>query len=141
MEILILYIISHRYLYSSILSNVFDFIISFLALTEKEILNLKNEKKDIKEKASKRETCIIFKLVLFYLLVFLLLIFFWFYISCFCFVYKNTQIYLIKDTITSFAFTLIYPFGLCLISGIFRIISLKAKNEDKECMYKISKLI
>ena len=64
-----------------------------------------------------------------------------YYIICFCGVYINTQIHLIKDTIISFGLSLIYPFGIYLIPGIFRIPALKAKKRDKIYMYKFSQII
>ena len=53
--------------------------------------------------------------------------------------YINTQIFLIKDSLISFTLSMIYPLGLYLIPGIFRIPSLKSNK--KEMMYKISKII
>ena len=47
--------------------------------------------------------------------------------------------HLIKDTLTSFGLSLVYPFFLNLLPGILRISSLKTTN--KEFMYKISKII
>ena len=58
----------------------------------------------------------------------------------FCSIYVNTQIHLIKDTIISFAISLIYPFGIYLIPGIFRLSSLRAKDKNQECLYKFSYL-
>ena len=76
-----------------------------------------------------------------FVLNFIFLILFWYYISCFGAIYKNTQIHLIKNTIICFGLSLLYPFGLCLIPGVFRIPSLRAYKQDKECIYKISKII
>ena len=58
----------------------------------------------------------------------------------FCVVYNNTQVYLIKDQMIAFTLSLIYPFFLCLIPGIFRIPSLRDKNKDAKCFYFLSKL-
>ena len=69
------------------------------------------------------------------------MLFFWYFISCFCAVYKNTQMILISDTFVSFALSMIYPFGLNLLPGIFRIPALKAIKKDKKCLYKISNLV
>ena len=66
---------------------------------------------------------------------------FWYYVGCFCAVYKNTQIHLISDTLISFGTSLLYPLVLCLLPGIFRIKALKNKEGNKETMYKISKII
>ena len=81
------------------------------------------------------------KLIIFFTLSFILMIFFWYFISCFCAVYKNTQIILIKDTLISFALSMIYPFGLNLIPGFFRIPALRAQRKDKKCLYKASGFI
>ena len=64
-----------------------------------------------------------------------------FYISCFCGVYVNTQIHLIKDTIISFLLSLVYPFGIYLIPGIFRISSLRAKDKNNQYLYKFSNFV
>ena len=69
------------------------------------------------------------------------MVFFWYFISCFCAVYKNTQIILIKDTLISFAISMLYPFGLNLFPGCFRIPALRSPKKDKKCLYKASGLI
>ena len=130
-------------LYSTIISTVISIIIKFLSLSEKNILNIKKEKdKENKEnKKNKTIKCLNIKFFVFFLLNFLFLIFFWYYLSSFCAVYKNTQKHLIKDALLSFGLSLLYPFGINLIPGFFRIPALKTKNEDKECLYIVSKII
>ena len=81
------------------------------------------------------------KFAIFFILNNILLLFFWYFISCFCAVYNNTQLILIKDTLVSFALSMIYPFGLNLFPGFFRIPALRSKNKDKKCLYKISGLV
>ena len=71
----------------------------------------------------------------------LFMILFWYYIGCFCAVYKNTQVILLKDTLSSFLLSLIYPLLINLIPGIFRIYALRAEKKDKKFMYKISLMI
>ena len=66
---------------------------------------------------------------------------FGFYVTCFCYVYKNTQIHLITDTGISFGLSLVTPFAICLIPGILRILSLKANNKKRKIMYKLSSYI
>ena len=77
----------------------------------------------------------------FFVISFILLLGFWYYISCFCGVYENTQILLIKDSLISFGLSLIYPFFINLIPGLFRISALKAKKGDKDCLYKFSNIL
>ena len=79
------------------------------------------------------------KFIIFFILIFLFLIIFWYYLTCFCGIYKNSQIHLIKDTLISFGTSLLYPFILNLLPGIFRIPSLNSNN--KEFLFKISKII
>ena len=78
---------------------------------------------------------------LFFIITFILLLLFLYYITCFCGIYINTQTHLIKDTFISFGISLLYPFGIYLIPGIFRISALRAKKMDRKCLYKLSQLI
>jgi len=79
------------------------------------------------------------KYILFFSLGLLFLLFFWYYLSSFGSVYQNTQLFVIKNTLISFAFSVIYLFLINLIPGILRIYSLKETN--RVCVYNTSKLI
>ena len=127
-------------LYSSLISNVINSIVSYLSLSEKSIIDLKQDAFITGKKVRNLINCLKVKFVLFFIIEFSLLLLFWYYISCFCTVYKNTQIHLIKDTLFSFGFSLLYPLLLYLIPGIFRIPSLRAKRGDSTYLYKISKV-
>ena len=94
---------------------------------------------NVDEESQKLSKKIFIKFTFFYMISFIILIFFWFYLSCFCIVYKNTQIYLIKDTLIGFGTSFITPFHICLLPGLFRIPALKSKN--KKYLYGLSKLI
>ena len=130
-------------IYSSLISAVVSIIIKFLSLTEKSVIEMKSvEKKEEFDSVIKKLGKIIkIKFVIFFIISFLLLGFFGFYISCFCGIYVNTQIHLIKDSIISFGLSLVYPFGIYLLPGIFRILALNAKKKNRECLYKFSQLI
>ena len=130
-------------IYASIISSIINIIIKFFSLTEKDVIELKNNKneKNLIIKLNELLNCLIIKFILFFMISFLFLAFFWLYLSCFGVIYKNTQVYLLKDTLISFGLSLIYPFFIYLLPGIFRIPSLRAKNSKKECLYKISKII
>ena len=130
-------------LYSTVICAAINMILKLLSLSEKNILLIKHEKKmSIAVKKSKNiEKCINIKFTIFFILSCILLLFFWYFISCFCAVYNNTQFILIKDTLVSFALSMLYPFGLNLLPGMLRIPAIRAKNKDKKCIYKISGLI
>ena len=129
--------------YSSIVSAIINLILKQLSLSEKNILALKREKNFKKTiKYSKEiKKCLIKKFIIFFILCYLLLLFFWYFIASFCGVYINTEIILIKDTLISFCLSMVYPFGLDLIPGFFRIPALRASKKDKKCTYKIGLII
>ena len=128
-------------LYSSVVSGIINMILKMLSLSEKNILLIKQET-DVKiaiKKSKKIEKWLAMKFLLFFIISTIFLKFFWYFISCFCAVYTNTQMILIEDTLMSFGISMIYPIGLNLLPGIFRIPALRSKN--KNCFYKASKLI
>ena len=118
-------------------------ILKQLSLSEKNILELKSNKNmgNDKKVSKNIETCLKKKFIIFFILGIFLMLFFWYFISCFCAVYTNTQLLLIKDTLISFCTSMLYPFAINLLPGIFRIIALRAKNREKKCIYNISLLI
>ena len=128
--------------YSSLITYVINTILRSLSLSERTILNLKKIEKlrNCLKIAKEIEDCLKIKFIIFFFLSFLFMGFFWYYISCFCSVYKNTQIFLIKDTLISFGLSLIYPFGINLFPGCFRIYALRNNKKDKKCLYNFSKL-
>ena len=80
------------------------------------------------------------KFVFYFILSFILLIAFWYYISMFDAVYRNTQYLLLKDTLMGFGLSMVTPFIIYLIPGIFRIPALASTQENKRCLYNFSKL-
>ena len=127
-------------LYSSVVSAIINMILKKLSLSEKNIIELKREKDEnvFLEKFKSISQYLIRKFLIFFILSFLLLLFFWYFISCFCGVYVNTQIIFIKNTFISFALSMVYPFGLNLLPGFFRIPALRDKKKEHNCLYKIS---
>ena len=127
-------------IYSSIISGIINAIIKFLSLSQDNIVKLKQskKKKNLEERHKKLLATLKIKFITFFIISFILLFMCWFYLTCFCGIFINTQIHLIKDSIISFMMGLLYPFGIYLIPGIFRIVALKYKNPF---LYKFSLLI
>ena len=129
--------------YSTMISAVINIIITYLSLTEKDITKIRvkviEEKQDLNKVVSGTETCLKIKIPLFFLFNFLFIIFFWYYLASFCAVYKNTQTHIFKNVSLSFLLSLFYPFGFSLISGFFRIPSLR--KGDRKCLYTLSMII
>ena len=128
-------------IYSTLISVIINKIMKLLALSESDILKMREEKNIEKalEQSKKTYSCLQIKLNIFNIVCLLFMIFFWYYISCFCSAYKNTKIILIEDTFFSFTITLFYPIILNLLPGLFRIPSLKSNK--KIGLYKISNYI
>ena len=129
-------------LYSSLLSLLFTNLISYLGLYEDNILNIKNSKFFLnKKRLRKIRKCLKIKIIIFFITTYILLFCFWVYVGCFCVVYKNTQIHLLTEVISSFGVSLIIPLFIYLIPGIFRIPSLKGRKRNKPLLFKFSKIL
>ena len=124
-------------IYSLLISTILKLLLNFLGLYEEEIFELKNNKKN-KEKIFLK---IKKKIIIFFILTYILLFLFWIYLGCFCYVYKNTQIHLLKDVISSFSISLITPFFVVLLPCFMRIYALKDKNGKRSVLYKISNIL
>ena len=130
-------------IYSSCITSVINVILKQLSLSENNILSIKKEIDYIfaVKKSKNILRYVMIKFFFYFVFSLLVLLFCWYFISCFCAVYKNTQIILISDSFISFGLSMLYPLGLNLLPGFFRIPALRAKNKDKQCLYKISKII
>ena len=133
-------------LYSTIVSEALDVFFRYLCLTEKDIYKIKDllkkkNKVKRKKKIFKIIKCMKIKLLFYLLFTFLFMCFFWYFISAFCAVYKNTQVFFIKDSMMSFLISLLHPFVLYLIPSTLRILSLKDKKKRLKFLYILSDLI
>ena len=121
--------------YSSLVSTVIIRLMTeFLILTERGVLIVKRQKTEDKAKENKARVMkiICIKFVFFFLVNFLMLFFFWFYLTCFNALYPKTQLFLLINTLISFALSNIYPFLICLIPAIFRSDILNRKKKGKK---------
>jgi len=129
--------------YSTIFSQIIEVFLCFLSLTDKYFYQLKynfiNGKKNENIKVIK---VIHRKLFFFYLFTFIFFCFYWYLISVFCAVYRNTQKHFVKDSLISFSIGLLYPFVFYFISSSLRICAIKDKEQKQfECIYKFSDII
>ena len=130
--------------YSTIVSQVLEIFLCFLSLTDKHIYQIKElrTKKNSQVAVVNIIRCINIKLIGFFIFTFVLFLFYWYIITAFCSVYKNTQIPFIKDALTSFATSLISPFVVYIIPAGLRIISLKDVEKKRlKFVYKLSDII
>ena len=132
-------------IYSTLITIIFSTLMKKFALTQALILNFKkieftDKKKMLKEKNNLMNIVKI-RFYIFMFCVFIFLVAFWYYVGCFCAVYKNTQLHLIKDTAISFGTSLLYPLGFNLLPGIFRMMALKNERERRIRLYNFSKIL
>ena len=125
--------------YSTIITLIIEIFLCYLSLTDKYFYLLKSslvkgDKKNIRNIVK----CIKLKLVIFFIFIFIFFILYWYIITIFCGVYRNTQIAFIKDTLLSFLLCLIYPFILYFISASLRFCSLTNKKKNYKCVYNLS---
>ena len=127
-------------IFSFIISYIICNIIKYIILSERIIYQIEYEE-DInkaRDKMEKVKKIIFIKYICFYAIGLTILFLFWYYLSSFNAVYQNTQVYIIKNTLICFSFSLVYPFIIILLPDIFRIFSLK--NSNRECIYKASQI-
>ena len=129
--------------YSTLISIFFEYIISFLTLSEGDLHEIKNDIKKQKEgyleNINETLDCFKIKFIIFFIFSFAFLFFYWYFISAFCAVYENTQVIYIENSITSFAMNLLYSFIKFLLFTLSRIISLRCNKDNVfcECLYKL----
>ena len=130
-------------IYSIILSQIIEVFLCFLSMTDKYIYELKSklDKGKFNRKLKKVVKTIRVKLNIFYAFTFLFFLGYWYIISVFCAVYRNTQLIFLKDSVYSFGMGLVYPLFLYFFSVIFRICSLRDKKKNSKCLYKFSGVI
>ena len=124
--------------YSTLISLFIDNITSFLALSEDNILEFKKDKdlENINDKKANIINKLKIKFIMFFIVSFIFILSFWYYLGCFCAVYRNTQFHLIKDTLISYSVGYITPFGTNIITALIRIHSLKIYTKGNQMIFK-----
>ena len=128
--------------YSTIITQIIEIFLCYLSLTDVYIYRVKNNliKGNIRN-IKNIIKCLRIKLIIYFIFIFLFLCIYWYIISIFCGVYKNTQIPFIKDSLISFSIGLAYPFVFYFISACLRSCSLKSTKKKCKCLYDFSYII
>ena len=134
-------------LFTLIAAHIIEVILCFLSMTDTHVYEIKELPVKEKKKGQKIMdiiSCIQRKLTSFIIFTFILFLFFWYFISAFCAVYQNTQSIFLKDSMISFAISLIDPFIIYCFTSLLRWISLMKicrKICCGRCLYKTSDII
>ena len=129
----------HSFL-SSIFASVLLIILKFLCQTHSKIRELR-KMKDLEEARKKNQGLykwLKLRINLYFILSIIFIAVFGYYIACFCTIFENTQIDLIEAMFTSWGLSLLYPFGVYLVSSILRRIALLKKIR---ILFRISKIL
>ena len=120
-----------KIVYSSLITMALNTVLKLLALSNDAIIEFKQMKSsnNIDKKKTDLEKKLSVKFVLYFIASFVFLLFFWYYVSMFGAIFKNTQLHLLKDTLISFGSSLIYPFFIYLLPGLFRMPALSDEKK------------
>ena len=126
---------------SFLITHIIIIGLKYLFLSEPGILRIKKKTtySEASGESDKFKRCLMIKYILFYILGTAFLHLFWFYLSSFCAVYQNTQIFLIINTFVSLLISFIYPIIINFLPAFLRNYSLT--DENHQCIYKASKII
>ena len=127
-----------RCLYSSMVGIAVSFFLSCISSSKMRIKSLiKREKNPDRFRQESIEIIrnLRKKIIIFLIVNYILLFLYWYYVSAFCFCYKNTQVSWLIGGLITWGITLVFPFILCLFIAIFRYLGLKYKMESA---FKIS---
>ena len=129
-------------IYSSFISMFLGALMQKLGLTSDAIADFKQNEQvsNINERGQKLIKTLKIKFILYFVSNYILLIFFWYYISMFDAIYRHTQFLLLADTVIGFAFSMVTPFAIYLIPGLFRIPALTAPKKNRRWLYNFSKI-
>ena len=130
-------------IYSTLISYILNWPLNYLALSNDIIISFKqdNIRNNMMIKSKNLIKILTIKFILYFIISFLFLLFFWYYISMFGAIYKNTQLHLLKDIIIGLIISLLYPFITNLIPGIFRKLALSNNKNNREYLYNFSKFL
>ena len=130
-------------IYSYLISTILNIPLNSLGLSNDAIIlfNQEQSKINIMHKAKALKKKLKIRFVLYFIICLVFLICFWYYISMFCVIYRNTQLHLLKDTLMSFGLSLIFPFFYNLFPVLFRIHSLSDNKNNRKYLYNFSKLL
>ena len=125
---------------SSLCCLIASLIIRFVSLNEREIskITLLNDERERRQLADKMKGISKVKLIVMYAISGALLFLFWYYVSAFCAVFKNSQGHYFTNVLVAFILCNLWP---CVISLIPALLRNKALNSGNETLYKVSQII
>ncbi len=131
-------------IYITLISSFVKNILALVIFTEDDVISLKTDDNYIyhQERIRKVLNTITIKFQLFFALSIFSLVFIWVYIACFFTVYKNTQMFVLRNTLVCFGISLLIPVLFGFVPAIFRFTALSSReSKNRLCVYLISKIL
>jgi hypothetical protein len=130
-------------IYITLISSFVKNILALIIFTEDDVISLKTDSNYRKqERIRKVLNRITIKFQLFFPLIIFSLVFIWVYIACFFNVYKNTQIFVLRNTLISFGISLLIPIVFGFVPAMFRFTALASReSKNRLCVYLFSKIL
>jgi hypothetical protein len=119
---------------SSLCCLIMNFLVKFVSLSDRDMYNAQKDAAN-KDKIKKK---IIIKTYILFGVSILLIGLFWYYVSAFCAVFKNSQGHYLINVFIAFIVCNIWPCITSLIPAALRKFSL---NKDSPCIYKASQIV
>lgn len=128
-----------KIIYALLASSAITFLFKFVFLSQSQVqdIRLQYDEQKAKEMAENTIRCIKLQNIGFFTLLMTFMFLFWYYVSAFCAVYINTQGKIFRNSTISFILSMVYPFVICFITAVCRIIALCVKFKF---LYIISKI-
>ena len=126
---------------SSFCCLIMNLIIRFVSINERDVYNILKEK-NTEERlvlAEKTKRCQKIKIAILFTISLLLIGLFWYYVSAFCAIFKNSQGHYLFSVLVSFIICNIWPCITSFIPVFFRKKALD--NGTSETLYKISQIL
>ena len=120
---------------------LFSFLFESLINYQENFITIKNNLINIDVQIRYRtDYMIVKKRITFYIIILIINLFGCYYISCFCYVYKSTQKYILKDFSYAIAFNLLSCIFYCLIKVSIKFIFIKIEyGKNKGIIFDILK--
>ena len=126
-----------------IISHFITIIIKLIFLSDSNIIELKKHKNimEAKDAISTIRRNLTIKYIIFFLLGIAFHLIFWFSLSSFSNMYRNTQVFVLENALIAFGISCIYPIIFNILPSIFRVCSLSGDEKNHNIIYSISKFL
>ena len=126
-----------------IISHFITIIIKLIFLSDSNIIELKKHKNimEAKDAISTIRRNLTLKYIIFFLLGIAFHLIFWFSLSSFSNMYRNTQVFVLENALIAFGISCIYPIIFNILPSIFRVCSLSGDEKNHNIIYSISKFL